>query len=230
MPPTGELKTLSVPEKVFVTIPLRYKNTESYDLAEIEKLKQYSPKIEILRPETDLGPIMKLLPAAETVQKIPTGTLRKIIVTFDDDIGYPAGLPEQLLILAAKHPTAAVSGAGADGAVFGIENFPNTHSACQHSGISHCDMVEGWQGIAYPAELINTKLMREMAVRPGCRGSDDLVISYVLAVSKVQRLKVHNQYTANLLPFKHGEDTSDALHLQADNKYKYRKCFERLIL
>ncbi len=219
---------LSVPEKVFIAIPELYKDKEPYEPAEIEKLKQYSAKIEILRPKRDLGPIMKLLPAAEEVQKLPADTLRHILVTFDDDIGYPAGLPEQLLLLVAKYPDAAVSGAGADGSAFGIKDFPHSRSACQHSGISHCDMVEGWQGIAYPVERIRIGLMQEMARKPGCRGSDDLTISYVLAVTGVQRLKVHNQYTANLLPFKHGEESADALHLQSDNEYKYRKCFEKL--
>lgn len=214
---------LSVPEKVFIVLPVHYKNEELYNPSDIENISCYSEKIEILRPKNDLGPIMKLIPAVERVRAEPGDNAYKVVVTFDDDTGYPAGLPEQLIKYSVEYKT-IVAGSAHNAGFWDIKNFPGTNSSCEKSGISECDVVEGFHGIAYPVEFINTEKMKIFSELPGCKLADDMVISYVLAVSGVKRILIKNQYTNNLLQFGYGYG-KDAAHKIYTNNDKYQKCF-----
>ena len=108
------------------------------------------------------------------------------------------------------------------------------------SPLSYCDVIEGFGAIAYRAGLVDVDLMKQLSDKThfskDCFASDDLVISFSLALSGVDRLKVRNTYlsTDNIVQFDYGFE-GDALHKGAGldgnhlnpaqvNEEKYTKC------
>ena len=80
-----------------------------YDIP--EELKRF-PKVRILRPSVDQGPITKLLPAIEYAQSKDKEAL---VITVDDDTGYPKGTIPELIYHSVKTKNSVVSGSGQDG-------------------------------------------------------------------------------------------------------------------
>ena len=223
------LKTLdlSIPNAVFIVLPQKYRNKEPYNPKDIEEIQNYSDKIVILRPDKDLGPIMKLVPAVEQVRYYTQKIGTKLVVTLDDDIGIPSGLPEQIIHTAWRHPGTAIGGSGQDAGFWSIHGFPHSQHHCKDGELSECDVLEGYHIVAYPVNRVNTEEIKRLsAMSKFCKFSDDLVISYVLATSGIKRYLIRNKFTENLLPFEFGLG-EDALHKEGNEK-KYQECF-RLI-
>ena len=83
---------------------------------------------------------------------------------------------------------------------------------CGSGPFTYCDTVEGWRGIAYRPRLVNTNRLRELAnISKACRTSDDIVISYVLAESGYDKVRINNKYNRNFVQFKSNYDPG-ALH------------------
>src|SRR3989338_3295092 len=164
-------------------------------------------KIEIIaRDQKDLGPIMKMLAAIERVGSTDPNA---IIISVDDDVGFPKGAINELIYYAGLFPNAVVSGAGNYAETFGIlpEEWPSQGKAisspfCGSGEMSYCDTVEGWRGIAYRPRLVNIPRMKEIAqLSKACRTSDDLVISYVLSESSVDKIRVSNKFFPDIHRF-----------------------------
>ena len=172
-----------------------------------QELRKF-PKVRILRPYVDLGPITKLLPGIEYARSRDKDAL---VITVDDDVGYPKGAISELIYHSVKNQNTVVSGSGQDAGYWigqrampattnnGWEIMQNNSSsrADWNTPPSYCDVVEGFGGIGYRANMVDIELMKYLSSREFskfCFVSDDLVISYVLALSGVNRLKIQNQY------------------------------------
>jgi hypothetical protein len=211
------LKTLDLEhiEKIFLALPEKYRDTQEYGEIPPELLN--FPKLEIIaREEKDLGPIMKMYAAIDKVGKTDPNA---IIISVDDDIGFPKGAINELIFHATLFPNAVVSGAGNYVETFGIlsEEWPIHGKAkrapfCGGAEISYCDTVEGWRGIAYRPRFVNLDRMKEVSqYSKACRTSDDLVISYVLAESRIEKIRVSNRFFPDIHRFEFGSGEG-ALH------------------
>ena len=226
---------LSLVEKVLVSIPYQFgRDGSKY---EIPDAIENHEKIEIIRIEKDLGPITKLVPAVEFLKDL--GEEESLVITVDDDIGYPIGMVGQIAKFFAyssrtvfASSTRPISSWNLDG-----RKWPDQDET----------VVEGFGGIGYWVQDVDTEQMKSIAARQeeeglgrSCFLSDDIVISFVLAGSKVRRQQIKNKYyhPNQILPFYYGLE-EDALHRGAGsvenkiyehdiNEEKYRKCYHYL--
>lgn len=198
-------------EKVLVILPERFgRDGSTYDVPEF--LSKHD-KVAIVRIQSDLGPISKLLgvlhlenvseesrPFAETVVANPNN----LIITIDDDSAYSKGTFGQLI------KQAVLSDAVVGGSGFTPEFWPEEFFSVvgMKEGI-----LEGYSGIAYPIKHVVGSGAMELMLLAGqkskrCFGSDDLVIAWALSQRGIPRLVVANPYiTAPLsLPHGFGED------------------------
>lgn len=213
------LKTLDLEhvEKVYLALPEKYRETQDYGTIPKEILDFHFPKLEIIaRDKKDLGPIMKM---HATIEKVGKTNPNAIVISVDDDIGFPKGAINELIFYATLFPNAVISGAGNYAETFGIlpAEWP-AHGKAKHapfcggSEISYCDTVEGWRGIAYRPRLVNLDRMKEVAqYSKACRTSDDLVISYVLAESGIEKIRIVNKFFPDIHRFEFGSGEG-ALH------------------
>lgn len=192
------LKTLDLEhvEKIYLALPEKYKNKEPYGPipAEIE----HFPKLEIIaRHERDIGPATKIFYALKLVAERDPDA---IVISLDDDTGLPWGGVSQLIKYAVLYPDAVVGGSGRYAKLFGISHeegeWPDdamTQKApyCGHGEVSYCNVLEGYKGIAYKPRLLNIGQVAKLAeISKSCLASDDLVISYVLALNHVDRIRI----------------------------------------
>ena len=242
-------------EKVFISIPKYFKNNahQTYDQKIIDDLKaRFGDKIQFIRPDFDLGPITKIIPAIEALKSRDPDA---ILISVDDDIGYPRGMVGELATFMSYHPGAVASSSGQDLEFWKIPRFgfkEQEGKTCDQryqygKPYSRCDVIEGFGSVAYRPRDIDTQLMRKLSQIPGingkrsCRLSDDLVISFVLALSQISRYRVNSKYlnVQQVRPFVYGLGT-DALHNGAGmdavdtseldlNAQKYRQCYRDLM-
>ncbi len=208
-------------EKIFLAIPKLYRNKDPYPEIPPEILN--FPKLEVIaQDQEDLGPIMKILPAIEKVRPLDPDA---IVISVDDDIGYQKGTFGQLIKYAVLYPDAIIAAAASYAELFGIKPYEWPHDDmtrkapyCGNIGLSYCNIVEGYRGIAYKPRLFNSNKMAEMTrSSKSCRTSDDLVISYVLALDKIPRIRIANDFVYDVHRFDFGED-GNALHKAPKSK------------
>ena len=215
---TPMLRTLDTTHvtHIWLALPKQYKNEEDYGPVPEEILK--FPKLEIIaRDQFDYGPITKMLPAIEKISSLDPDAL---VISVDDDTGFPKGMINELIYHSILHPHAVVSGAGNYVEIFGIlaEEWPTGSKAkrtpfCGHADLSYCDTVEGWRAVAYKPKLVNVERMKQIVrLSKACRTSDDLVISYVLSESRVEKIRITNKYLQDIHRFD-SESDKNALHL-----------------
>jgi len=195
-------------KNINVVLPKKYgKNKESYDQNDIDKISKY-PKVNIIRTEKDYGPITKMLPVIRQVNDP-----KSIIISVDDDVGYPIGMVNEFIYQkVVKYPNAVIESPD-EGQNFrnDISNF-NKLFPRKKANKPYADLVEGWLGVAYSKKLVNDKEMEIIAdLSKECLLSDDLVISYVLAKHNVPVVKVNNKYLGLQLSYNYGAG-DDALH------------------
>jgi hypothetical protein len=108
--------------EVLISLPMKYSiGDETYDEEIIQRISQF-PKVRILRPEKDLGPITKLIPGTEYVAKLDPEAL---VITTDDDIGYTRGMINEIIYQNVMNNHATVSGSGQDAYFWGMNGpFP----------------------------------------------------------------------------------------------------------
>ncbi len=222
-------------ENIFLALPDRYRNSENYVIpAELDQF----PKLKILRTPTDLGPIMKLLPAVLAVKSDPDA----IVLTVDDDTGYPFGMVGQLIKATIKQGAASTT-LGTNIDLWGIDRYgrwpekipalPDCYSGAE---ISFCDVVQGYAAAAYKTRWIDAKLMVQLGeLDISCKMSDDLVISFALALQHIPRVSVFNKFASHPIGFSYNSG-ADALHLgsgsqrtssaSSTNAPRYQKCIE----
>jgi len=196
-------------KNINVVLPDKYgKNKETYNQADIDKIGKF-PKVKIIRTQKDYGPITKMLPVIREV-KDP----KSIIISIDDDVGYPLGMINEFIYQKVeKYPNAVVQSPD-EGQDFrnDIGNFKKVFPSKTKPTKPYADLVEGWLGVAYTKKLVNDKEMEIFAdLSKECLLSDDLVISYVLAKHNVPVVKVDNKHLGLQLSYQYGAG-ADALH------------------
>ena len=242
-------------DKVVITLPKFFKNDpkQVYSEEVIDQLKKrFGGKIEILRPDKDLGPLTKMV---YTIEKVKQKDPKSIVISVDDDQGYPGGMIPELARTVILNPGSVAGGSVTDLETwkiprFGFKEQKNKpfHLRCDpDQEMSLCDVVEGFGAIAYRAEDIDTELMKKLATLPGeggknsCRLSDDLVISFVLALRMIPRLRVNTEfysvkqresfgYGLGADALHRGSGMSEPLENEHDvNAQKYRQCYKDMV-
>lgn len=223
-------------KKIFVCLPEKYRNKKTYKKTDIKKIECFSNKVEIIRIKKDIGPVTKILPAIQKVKD-----RNAIVISLDDDIGYPRSLIPELIYSSVQYPNIISTGAGF---IFG--DYPNSDInrkiwiQPRTPRYPYVDIVEGWGGIAYKPKFFDTKLLKKLnSLSTVCKLSDDLTLSYMLAKKKIKRKEIRNSYYNRdlLYPFEYGLG-ADALHQGSGvtkgahgeeidmNMIKYQKCIE----
>lgn len=192
-----------------IVLPERYgRNKEKYSKKAIDLVSNF-PKVRIIRTKKDYGPITKMIPVIRKV-KDP----KAIIISIDDDIGYPIGMVNEFIYQkVVKHPNAVIESTDEGGQDFrnDISNFKKIFPGKKPKK-PFVDMVEGWLGVAYSKNLVNDSEMEQIAdLSKECLLSDDLVISYILSKHNVPVAKIKNKYLGYQLSYLYGSGP-DALH------------------
>lgn len=233
-----ETLDLSKVEKVFFSLPEKFGRTgETYNIP--EWILQH-PKIKVLRPAIDEGPVSKLTTAAEHLQKTDPDAL---LITIDDDTGFPKGMINEMIYSSTHAPNAVISGSGRDFSYWRIPNAPHSNHASkfklEQGSLTPVDVVEGFAAIAYPVKQVPLDMIRKFSSTcKECFVSDDFVISLALKQMQVPRYRIETKY------FSIGQATqyhygflSDSLQKGAGlqqggavstNVIKYRKTYEAL--
>lgn len=205
------LATLDVTyvKNINVVLPEKYgKKQETYNSNDINKISKF-PKVKIIRTQKDYGPITKMLPVIRQI-KDP----KSIIISVDDDVGYPLGMINEFIYQKIeKYPNAVIQSPD-EGQDFrsDIGNFKKVFPSKKKPRKPYADLVEGWLGVAYSKKLVNDKEMEIIAdLSKECLLSDDLVISYILAKHDVPVVKVDNKHLGLQLSYQYGAG-EDALH------------------
>ncbi len=219
---------LSHVEAIFLALPEKYRNQQSY--GSTAELERQFPKLKVIRRADDLGPIMKLLPAAEEVAAL--GDPNAIVITIDDDIAYPKGMVNELIQASTKRD-AVTAGWGTSAHEFGLDaDWPEAWAF--HPALN---IVEGFSAVAYPVKYVDVPKMTaasQMGIGNVCRTSDDVVISWVLAKNRVPRFLVRNRFFPDVAPFPMGpgEDTLTAgvgcESAACDMRSRYGACVKAL--
>ena len=235
--PVLQTLDLELVTNVLLVLPLRFsRDNSNYVIPrEIETFH----KLKVLKIETDLGPITKLLPAVVYVNNTPENQKanikfvdtvpnpdpsdpKAIVITIDDDAAYYYGSISQLIKYAILKD-AVVGGRGRGLYIFNLDraNWPERtepQPKCITRDVSGCDILEGVGSVAYPARYVDVASMAEFSKHhKPCRSADDLVINFVLANHKphpVPKFMISNSYIYAPVPLAFGFE-SDALHLGA---------------
>lgn len=176
------------------------------------------PKVKIIEAKRDYGPATKLIPAIEWVgEKDP----QSLVITVDDDTGYPIGMVNDFIYSAAHFPNAVCGRIGNDMSNWNIEPIAPNLAEIKGSldGFVEAraiDVLEGYGAIAYRPALVDTALIETWIDScPQCRLSDDLVISLALAQKGVPRVRIQSLFYNYFFQYNFGFH-DDALHLGGD--------------
>lgn len=220
-------------KKIYITLPKLYRNKEPYSDKDIDFIKQISPRIAFRRPAKDIGPITKVLPTLKAIRD-PNA----IIISIDDDIGYPVCLINELIYFSVRYPDIIWTGSGFVWEEFeGTMDFARKKWPIRKPRWPRVDIVEGWGSIAYKKRLVDIPFLEKLAkLDINCKLSDDLTISYMFADKGTVMKNITSQYYEDdsyLIPFSYGLQ-GDALHrgsglgeeVENANIIKYIKCLD----
>jgi hypothetical protein len=237
---------LDLVDEVVIVVPERYGRTQA-EYAIPSELLGYRGKTTILRTGEDLGPIAKLLPTIDYIRS--KWGEDGIVITVDDDTGYPRGMIAEFIVGLISKEKSVMSGGAQNLSFWNIKGFGFPGSSqinlCNQDGKNQYrlkDIVEGYGGIAYNSKEVDVDLMRFLSQKERfkeCFFSDDLVISFVLAYTGINRYEINNQYynIGLIRQFPYGF-ADDALHrgggllakpIRNVNIEKYQKCYQMLI-
>jgi hypothetical protein len=228
--------------EILVVIPQKFgRDASDYEIP--ASLTQI-PKVRILRPPEDIGPASKLLPAARWLAGREDDPL---LITIDDDMIYPAGMVNEMILAAAARPSVVHAGVGTSFKRWNLAEGPSEAETGfdQAFGLAfrRVDVVEGFTGIAYPVKRLPLDLIDSwIGLSPECRYSDDLVVSLALRKAGIERYEIRSRYYSRdylyQLPLGF---LPDALHkgaglnltlqtsfLEDSNQLKYRRAFAQL--
>lgn len=206
--------------KILLFLPMRFRRDNS-EYVIPDDLREF-PKLEIVRLETDFGPATKILgPLRYLKMRDPFA----YVVSIDDDQAYPRGMINEFIYHVARSPATAF-------APVVLPMLKEVGPVHERSG-----MIEGYAGVIYPSWLVNPDMIEYIAVTLGdkhCFVSDDLVISYTLAIDMVKLKILLTEYVSSSLlkglPSSRGPDGlfsgvgTDAPHGKYANWFKYDKC------
>jgi hypothetical protein len=190
--------------RINVVLPYLYgRDKKPYDEAIIKEIATF-PKVRIVRTKKDYGPITKMLPVLRMI-KDP----KAIVISIDDDVGYPIGMVNELIYVKVKrHPNAIVETTEGLNPREWIENFKEVWPQKRKPRIPYADLVEGWMGVAYSKNVVDLEKMEKVSnTSKECFLSDDIVISYVLAKNNVPVVRLFNKYAG--FPYSYLYGTGD---------------------
>lgn len=246
VPAVLNLLDLSDVHEIHLNLPQAYRNkTESqyspthwyrdmliffYNPGDVEYVKMVDSRIKVFWENRDIGPLTKIIPTLRRI-KDPGA----IIISIDDDIGYPFNLVSSLIYYSVTQPDKIFTGAGFKFGDYPGSDFDRKLWPTKKTSSKYVDIVEGWGGIAYKKKLMTTKVLFEILslnnVSTTCKLSDDFTISYVLAANGIKCVEVPG-IREYLEPFNYGEG-EDALHkgsgvggtgAEDENMNKYHVC------
>ena len=253
-----EMLDLRFIEKIFINLPQRFgRDGSRYTIP--ESLLNH-PKVKILRIGKDLGPITKILPSVGYLKNQRSHDPQSLVISVDDDIAYAPGMiPEMIYHSVHSHQAVVAGSAFAEWPPrdwsLDLPRLPgNSLRREQPTVACPIDFVEGYGAIAYPVGQVDVKFMKALSgLSRSCLLSDDLIISFALAIDRVPRAKVDTEYfrntfdheggfrfTGGLRPLPHGM-LGDALHLGAGmqgevlqnphdaNQKKYEECYRTIL-
>lgn len=219
--------------RIYLALPLAFgKKKESYSIPSWLNDKTF-PKLKILRPTEDIGPISKMIFAVRDLRA--EGDPDAVVISVDDDTGYARDTYAQLIKHVMLNPRAVVGGSSQPLKFWDIDNTQAHHwSAGKESKV-----IEGFGAIAYRVGLVDDGLMEKVArANRYCFASDDIVISFALDRKGVERLRIGNAFMGIDKNFQYTWGFGrDALHKGAGlseqtagdlNALKYQKCNEFL--
>lgn len=229
-------------KEVHINLPKLYRNKDSYNIEDINFIKNFDKKIKIYRVSKDEGPLTKILP---TIQRLKRKKINNVILSVDDDIGYPHSLLYEMAHYCYVYPKYIFTGSGFE--VYkefsyyklGEETYwPKEIIGKKIKGCEQIEVVEGFGMIAYRPNLFDIKLVKTFnKISKDCKLSDDLTISFMFALNNVPKYVIKNKLFKNkmLFPFHYGE-LADALHKGSGldisvanaNLIKYIACMKHL--
>lgn len=224
-------------ENIFLNVPMRFgRDNSEYDIPD-RLLNDHQKKVKLLRPKKDLGPITKLLPAIEYLQK--KGENDAVVIIIDDDRSYPRGMVAEMVHHLSRQPKTVFAGSTHHMGFWGI---PETAIAPVPGQVWDHLVVEGFGGIGFSAGNVDVALMKKLSdprFSKECYVSDDMVISFALALSGVERSKIDNKFFAgNLVESLSYDHDEDALSRGAGlgpitdaniNTEKYQACHRKMM-
>eukprot|EP00053_Salpingoeca_punica_P013491 m.122047 g.122047 ORF g.122047 m.122047 type:complete len:330 (+) comp16215_c1_seq2:339-1328(+) len=183
------------PDAIYVNLPLRNARTQEPYVVP-SWLETFLPNIRVLRPQVDVGPLCKLLPALVAEDAHDT-----IVITVDDDKIYPPEVLRHLAWYAEMDPTLAVGMCG-----YSFMSMPKPEEVV---GVNvpwmfrgeHGRTVEVLQGVCGVAYRRGFFPDLEKLSKPAkeCFTTDDLWISgYLATVSKVPRVLIPGKWHSRL--------------------------------
>ena len=95
--------------QIHINLPKYYRNKKKgvYSQKEIDYIKSLDSRIKVYRLDKDIGPITKILPTLKRVRDN-----KAIIISLDDDVGYPRSIINELIYFTYKNPKAIWGGEG----------------------------------------------------------------------------------------------------------------------
>ena len=200
-------------KKVYINISKRgYRNRVEYPKETLKKLqdKYNSPssnssgfdgKVEFNWVDSDLGPITKILPAKHTIcsQKDRYGKSLcnpkaqsksdPLVISIDDDYQYNPQALSNLVKLMNENSDYSISAYAYKTGEITRWGIPITKGGLKFPIVQNsAQVVEGWGTIIYRIQDLDDELMRVLSqVSLECRLSDDLVISYSMAIGEKVR-------------------------------------------
>jgi hypothetical protein len=214
---------------IYLVLPMKFgRSGKLYNKKLIKRIEKNFPKVRVLRIVHDFGPMTKLLPVAKLLTV--RNELDSIVITIDDDICYPMGMINEVIYQkVVKYPKDVLHTSGGFNIRSQITEFRKLWPVSRATW-PKMDIVEGFSGVAYNPWMLNTKLLEQLSNLRECFLSDDLVISYVLALHKITMRNIENKYWYMPYAYLYGE-LDDALHKGGSdaesndyNIIKYRKC------
>ncbi|HSX21136.1 MAG TPA: hypothetical protein VLG38_08465 [Gammaproteobacteria bacterium] len=210
--------------QIFINIPYIFKR-DNLEYKIPDWLDVY-PNVTILRTE-DYGPATKILGA------LKNAPLRDdtIIISVDDDSCYPPNLVMQLAVRAKMYPNEAI---GVSGAILDFEmNKEGGIIKIMRDRVS-VPLLEGFAGIAYRAKFFNDTIYNIRNEPAFCYNSDDLYLSFHLALNNIPRRTLHNKslktYNIRQEQFGYKEDALFKLEekLGKSQAQRYAACLRHL--
>jgi hypothetical protein len=181
------LNQTHVPDAIYVTLPRVWARGDSAQMAPVARmarqLARLDRRIVVKRPDVDLGPAMKLLPALEAEDARAAGG-DALILYLDDDWVLPPAFVASFVAAAARAP----------GSIIYRSCGANLYDVARRDVYSHrlgCSLPEAFQGVLLPLAALRAAfraggaatgvhgVVSRAAAHPACLRSDDFVFGHL---------------------------------------------------
>ena len=177
------LNQTHAPDAIYVTLPRVWARGDSAQMAPVARmarqLARLDRRIVVKRPDVDLGPAMKLLPALEAEDARAAGG-DALILYLDDDWVLPPAFVASFVAAAARAP----------GSIIYRSCGANLYEAAYSHRLG-CSLPEAFQGVLLPLAALRAAfraggaatgvhgVVSRAAAHPACLRSDDFVFGHL---------------------------------------------------